>query len=96
MLDTINNDLISQWKALIKSYKTRGGVVPTTNDGLSQFVKTLILHRPPNDRDNMTGANGIGTATFYKVTSQFVLSSYYDDHVKKGSDPVFHSTKYIG
>lgn len=29
----------------------------------------------------MTGANGIGTATFYKVTSQFVLIMM--DYVKK-------------
>ncbi|QFY82729.1 phage portal protein [Bacillus subtilis] len=34
-----------------------------------------------------TGANGTGTATFYKVTSQFVLIMM--DYVKKGSDPYF-------
>lgn len=34
-----------------------------------------------------TGANGTGTATFYKVTSKFVLLMM--DYVKKGSDPYF-------
>ncbi|WGD65753.1 phage tail tube protein [Bacillus subtilis] len=34
-----------------------------------------------------TGANGTGTATFYKVTSQFVHIMM--DYVKKGSDPYF-------
>ncbi|MCM2674095.1 phage tail tube protein [Alkalicoccobacillus plakortidis] len=34
-----------------------------------------------------TGATGTGTATFYKVTSKFVL--LMRDYVKKGEDPYF-------
>lgn len=34
-----------------------------------------------------TGANGTGTATFYKVTSQFVTLMM--NYVKKGDDPYF-------
>ncbi|ULN62101.1 phage tail tube protein [Bacillus velezensis] len=34
-----------------------------------------------------TGANGTGTATFYKVTSKF--AALMMDYVKKGSDPYF-------
>ncbi|MGG7219632.1 phage tail tube protein [Bacillus sp. ATD] len=38
-------------------------------------------------RYKTTGANGTGTATFYKMTSQFVFIKM--DYVKKRSDPYF-------
>lgn len=38
-----------------------------------------------------TGANGTGTATFYKVTSKFAVLMM--DYVKKGDDPYFTAQK---
>lgn len=51
----------------------------------SIYYKSLMGRRMTGHKT--TGANGTGTATFYKETSQFVLIMM--DYVKKGSDPYF-------
>lgn len=42
MLDSINNDLTAQLKALIKAHKEAGSDIPASQDGL-QFVQSLYV-----------------------------------------------------